>query len=589
MFQRKIKFRILSFIIACAVAFGGPSVLVSNATEEQQIKDIQKKQEQTEQQLKELEKRQQQTKEQITETNQRKAAAQQEVEDLEEDAQAAQAEVNSTAAKLNTLYSKIDDTNSRIVETENGIETLKTQLAEAERQKSEQYSRLKSRIAYNYEANAGQNILTAFLESGTFVNFLKRVDYMYSAAQYDRQIIADYEALAEDIEDKARALSVSEEELKAIRSELSETQGELNSMLGIAVANVNEKNGQISATQSMIDSYDAQILATQDQMEKNDEQISALQDQMKDLEAAQAAAQAALAKRIAEEQERAAKEASAKAAEEARKKAEQEIRKRVEKEVREKAAQQAQGKSEDEIRRQVTEEVRAKALEEAKKKAEQEAQEAFERAVAEAEANGSQPPDAPEPVGDITIDEAAVSAQIEARVSEEMANNTGTPMDEASIKAEIEARVEAELAGQNFDDANYTVYEDTSGAYAASEAEIIMLAATIQAEAGNQSYTGKLAVGSVIMNRVKSSKFPNTIYGVITQENQFEPWRKGIVTKFIESGPNATCIEIARAVCNGSRNGNWLFFMTPKWANHYGITGYTTIGGHAFFYKWGAN
>ncbi|MBQ7677725.1 MAG: cell wall hydrolase [Lachnospiraceae bacterium] len=559
--MRKFKLKVLSLCVAGTLAFCEPSVLISNATEEQQI----------------------------NETNQKKAEAQQVVEDLEVDAQAAQAKVNSTAAQLNTLYSKIDNTNSQIAETENNIENLKAELAEAERLKNEQYSRLKSRIAFNYESNAGQNILTAFLEAGTFVNFLKRVDYMYSAAQYDQKIIEDYEQIAEDIEDKARLLSVSEDELKAIRSELSETQGQLNDLLGIAVANVNETNGQIYATQSMIDNYDAQISATQDQMEETDEKITELQNQMKDLEAAQAAAQAALAKRIAEEQEKARKEAAAQAAAEAKKKAEAEIRQRVEKEVRAAAEEKAKGKSEEEIRKQVTEEIRGKALEEAKKAAEQAAQEAFEKAAAEAEANGTEPPASPEPVGDVSIDEAAVNAQIEARVSEELKNNTGTPIDEAAIKAEIEARVEAELAGRNFDDENYAVYEDTSGAYAASESEIILLAATIQAEAGNQSYTGKLAVGSVIMNRVKSSKFPNTIYGVITQENQFEPWRKGIVTKFIEAGPNATCIEIARAVCNGSRNGNWLFFMTPKWADHYGITGYTKIGGHAFFYKWGAN
>ncbi len=512
MIQHRIKIRLFTVVLAATVAFSYPATFVSRASEEEEIQRIQQKQQQTEQQLED--------------TNARKAEAQQAVSNLQEDAQETQAQINVTTSRLNTLYASINDTNEQISETMDGIETLKSQLAEAENLKSEQYNRLKSRIAYNYEMTAGQNILTAYLESGTFADFLKRVDYMWAAAQYDQQIISDYETIEADIEKKALELSASEEELKAFKEQLSASQGELSSLLGIEISELNQTNGQIISTKNQIDNYD--------------EQITSLQNQMKDLEAQQAAAQAALAKRIAEEQEAERKRAAAKAAEEARKKAEEEIRKRVE------------------------EEVRRQAEEEARKKAEEEAQAAFEQAVAEAEANGTEPPTAPEEVGEVTV-------------------------DEASVAAKIEARVEAELAGQSFDDASYEVYEDTGGAYAADETEIVLLAATIQAEAGNQSYTGKLAVGSVIMNRVKSSKFPNTIYGVITQENQFEPWRKGIVTKFIEAGPNETCMEIARAVCNGSRNGNWLFFMTPKWAEYYGITGYTTIGGHAFFYKWGAN
>lgn len=58
--------------------------------------------------------------------------------------------------------------------------------------------------------------------------------------------------------------------------------------------------------------------------------------------------------------------------------------------------------------------------------------------------------------------------------------------------------------------------EDTSGALEGyTQSDLTLMAAIIQAEADNQSYEGKLAVGSVVMNRVKSSKFPNTVSGVI--------------------------------------------------------------------------
>lgn len=128
--------------------------------------------------------------------------------------------------------------------------------------------------------------------------------------------------------------------------------------------------------------------------------------------------------------------------------------------------------------------------------------------------------------------------------------------------------------------------EDTSGSYSASANELEWLAATIQAEADGESYTGKLAVGSVIMNRVKSSAFPNSIVGVITQNMQFASYRSGKVELIISRGPNSTCLRAAQEVLGGARVGDYLFFMTKYYADYYRISEYTMIGNHAFFYRW---
>ncbi|RKM62000.1 hypothetical protein D6855_00870 [Butyrivibrio sp. CB08] len=128
--------------------------------------------------------------------------------------------------------------------------------------------------------------------------------------------------------------------------------------------------------------------------------------------------------------------------------------------------------------------------------------------------------------------------------------------------------------------------ENLGGAYNASDTELVWLAATIQAEADGESYTGKLGVGSVIMNRVKSSAFPNTVIGVITQNMQFASYRSGKVELFVERGPNSTCVRAAQEVLGGARIGDYLFFMTKYWADYYRISSYTMIGNHAFFYRW---
>ena len=174
-----------------------------------------------------------------------------------------------------------------------------------------------------------------------------------------------------------------------------------------------------------------------------------------------------------------------------------------------------------------------------------------------------------------------------AKMSVEEYNQMISEMD-AKMKsleaqaAQAQAEKAKELAGQ------LATYEDTTGSYAADDYETLLLAATIWAEARGESYTGQLAVASVIMNRVKSSKFPNTISGVIMAPKQFASYPDA-VNKGMAVGANESCLKAARAAIAGQRNGNWLFFMTKYYADKFGITGYTMIGNHAFFRVWGAN
>lgn len=102
-----------------------------------------------------------------------------------------------------------------------------------------------------------------------------------------------------------------------------------------------------------------------------------------------------------------------------------------------------------------------------------------------------------------------------------------------------------------------------------------LLAAIIFCEAGNQSYTGKVAVGAVIMNRVESSRFPNTIKGVIYQSGQFTPAMTGKLARVLASGNiPSSCYEAARDALNGVNPiGNALYFNTHsgsfKLGDHY--------------------
>lgn len=82
--------------------------------------------------------------------------------------------------------------------------------------------------------------------------------------------------------------------------------------------------------------------------------------------------------------------------------------------------------------------------------------------------------------------------------------------------------------------------------------EVKLLAALIQCEAGNQPYEGKVGVGAVVMNRVKSAAYPNTIYDVIYASGQFTPALNGKVAEVYNSGKiSDSCMQAAQAAING--------------------------------------
>lgn len=121
--------------------------------------------------------------------------------------------------------------------------------------------------------------------------------------------------------------------------------------------------------------------------------------------------------------------------------------------------------------------------------------------------------------------------------------------------------------------------EDTSGVvYVPTDSDAYLLGAIIQCEAEGEPYEGKLAVGSVVLNRVKSSYFPNTVSGVIYQGGQFSPVASGRLAYRLEAGVNNECLQAAQEVLNGTITINALYFRTNN-----GIVQGTVIGHHVFY------
>ena len=106
----------------------------------------------------------------------------------------------------------------------------------------------------------------------------------------------------------------------------------------------------------------------------------------------------------------------------------------------------------------------------------------------------------------------------------------------------------------------------------------MLLAALIQCEAACQPYEGQVAVGAVVMNRVNSAAYPNTIAGVIYASGQFTPTKSDRVETLAVNGVNESCLQAARAAMAGETTvGGAMHFRRS--GNHEGII----IGDHVFW------
>ena len=108
-----------------------------------------------------------------------------------------------------------------------------------------------------------------------------------------------------------------------------------------------------------------------------------------------------------------------------------------------------------------------------------------------------------------------------------------------------------------------------------------LLANLIYCEAGGEPYVGQVAVGAVVINRVLSSRYPNTVVGVIYQNKQFSPVGSGrLALALAEGRATSRCYQAADEVMSGATNvGNCVYFRTPI----DGITPKYRIGGHIFY------
>lgn len=348
-------------------------------------------------------------KDQITDLEQQKNEAENNLDAIEDKKAGFESDLNGLNAQLSDIVNDINEIEVRMSEKENEIETAEAELKAAEQRSLQQYEDMKVRIQFMYE-NGNTTAWQMLFESSSFTDFLNRSEYISEINEYDRDMLARFLELQQQIAEQKESLEEDMAELVALGESMKQKQASVNTL----------------------------IANTRSEIERSRQEIEAAQSSVEELE--------------------------------------------------------------DRIAAMI----------------------AYER-------------------------------ELEIQKAKEDA-----------------ARLEAIRAQEQ---------EDTSGVvYVPQDSDAYLLGAIIQCEADGEGYDGKLAVGSVVLNRVKSSYFPNTISGVIYQGGQFSPVASGRLAYRLEAGVNSTCLQAAQEVLNGNITLNCLYFRTNN-----GFIDGIIIGNHVFY------
>ena len=144
-------------------------------------------------------------------------------------------------------------------------------------------------------------------------------------------------------------------------------------------------------------------------------------------------------------------------------------------------------------------------------------------------------------------------------------------------KAALAKKAEEEAAAKAAQTTETSTVQNAS--VSASYDDVTLLAALIQCEAGSEPYEGQLAVGAVVMNRLRSGAYPSSISGVIYQSGQFPPAGQGMVASIAANGPKGSCVQAAQQALGGSDNTGGATCFARASSGRAGVV----IGNHVFY------
>lgn len=150
----------------------------------------------------------------------------------------------------------------------------------------------------------------------------------------------------------------------------------------------------------------------------------------------------------------------------------------------------------------------------------------------------------------------SLNTRVGITIEEEQAQIAAQKEAERKVAEEKAAAEAAKAAKKNTsENTSSKKAETTQGeAVSAGADDLTLLAAIIECEAGGESYECQLAVGAAVINRVKSSSYPNSISGVIYQKGQFGPASSGKLARKLSGSISSSCYSAAQEAMSGVDN-----------------------------------
>ncbi len=161
-------------------------------------------------------------------------------------------------------------------------------------------------------------------------------------------------------------------------------------------------------------------------------------------------------------------------------------------------------------------------------------------------------------------------------------NKAGTAVDIETVKA-LQAEADKKEAERKAQEKKQQIAVTTGSPMLASVDDVTLLAALCQYEAGS-NYDGCLAVANVVLNRVRSGGYPNSIAEVIYAPGQFGSVRSGALNRYLNGGISGSARQAANDALAGVNNiGGYLHFCSGRVANVNSFSSYAVIGGNYFY------
>lgn len=191
-----------------------------------------------------------------------------------------------------------------------------------------------------------------------------------------------------------------------------------------------------------------------------------------------------------------------------------------------------------------------------------------------------------EPVDDAEAENDATSEDITSTTEEKKAtgsveeNKQTTQTTTEKPSTTQQTTTEATTQANN----SSTIGSSSRTPVSLSDADINLMAAVMTLECGSESYEGQLAVANVILNRLQSGAWGNTISSVVYAANQFSVVSDSRLQGLIQNGAQASCIQAARDACAGNNNiGDLMSFRPARNVDTSTLGTYKQIGNHVFF------